>query len=243
MKIIHILKQKIEKHETTGFIKFGDGEFFCMANTYPGGHNVDRDNFTESKGKRLIEAFNHLVVDCSTTLFIGKWHDDIWDWRQFLNDKGHPIQWADYHTLLLDGVEMDEKIQLYSTIKASPLLKIYVGNPSIHRVQSLLNINYFVAVSYQNWFDHEYDRVLASVIGYIDQNNNNSPVMVMVSAGMAAKILLSDILLKFPNTIVLDFGSAFDLICAGRPSRTWEPPRGYLLSLLSPLIDNESGWT
>jgi hypothetical protein len=225
--ITSILISKIKNQQSIGFIKFGDGEYFCMNNTYPNGSNIDKDNFTEKKSIALKQAFEYLIHNFSSSVFLGKWHDD-WDWNQFL-DKNHPISWADYHTLLLDGEDMKNKLLLYKTIRNSDLNKIYIGNHNLQNVHSILNINHYVVVSEQNWFDNDYDMVLSDVLKIM---NSTAPNIVMTSAGMSSKILLVDVLKYHPNTIVLDFGSAFDYICTGRQSRTWEPPREYLLELL-----------
>lgn len=230
MNIVEILIEKINKGESTGFVKFGDGEYFCMAQTYPGGHNVDQDNFTEKKGDALKNAFRFFVNDYSNTIFIGKWHSDNWNWNQFLNNDKQTISWANYHTLLLDGDNMQQKLELYRTIKLSVLQKIYIGNSSLKDVQQILNVDYFIEIAPQNWFDHDYDNILNKTCNHL---SFTQPTIIMTSAGMAAKILLADVLQRYPNTIILDFGSAFDCICRGHPSRTWEPPRRFLLELLS----------
>lgn len=234
--IIPTLIQKISAKQSIGFIKFGDGEYFCMDNTYPGGYNIDHDSFTSEKGQQLISAFNLFVESFSSTIYLGKWHDDKWDWEQFLEKKGQTISWANYHTLLLDGDDMYDKIQLYSVIKHSPLKKIYVGNRFLKRVQVIFNVDVFVQVAENNWFDNDFDHVLQQILNAMENENNNTHI-VMTSAGMAAKILLAKILSIHPETIVLDFGSAFDFICTGRQSRTWEPPRNFMLQLLSEFID------
>lgn len=237
--ILSILIQKISSEEPTGFIKFGDGEYFCMDNTHPGGSNIDRDNFTPEKGRRLIAAFNMFVKHFSFVIYLGKWHEDKWDWHHFLSDNTH-ISWADYHTLLLDGDAMQDKIELYTAIKKSSLKKIYIGNRYLKRVQVLLSTDEYIEVPPNNWFDNDFDRILQQVLHVME--HSSSPCIVMTSAGMAAKILLADIVSRHPKTIVLDFGSAFDLICTGRQSRTWEPPRPFLLQLLSNLIDDKERW-
>lgn len=239
--ILSLLIQKITAGEPTGFIKFGDGEFFCMDNTYPGGHNVDHDSFTIEKGKQLISAFNTFVNSFSSIIYLGKWHEDHWNWDQFLQQKQNTISWANYHTLLLDGDDMYDKIKLYTTIKNAPLTKIYIGNKYLKRVQVLFNVDKYIEVGERNWFDNDFDFILQQVLETMN-NNTNSPCIVMTSAGMAAKILLAEILSKHPQTIVLDFGSAFDFICTGHQSRTWEPPRNFLLQLLSELIDDKEKW-
>lgn len=238
--ILPMLIQKITSGKPTGFIKFGDGEFFCMDNTYPGSHNIDYDSFTLEKGKQLVSAFNTFVNSFSSNIYLGKWHEDHWDWEQFLQEKENTISWANYHTLLLDGDEMSEKIELYKTIKYTPLTKIYIGNKFLKRVQVILNVDKYIQVAERNWFDHDFDLILQQVLH--EMNNIPSPCIIMTSAGMAAKILLAEILSKHPNTIVLDFGSAFDFICTGRQSRTWEPPRNFLLQLLSECIDDKERW-
>lgn len=234
--ITSILISKIKNQQSTGFIKFGDGEYFCMNNTYPNGCNIDKDNFTSKKSECLKQAFNYLIQNFSNSIFLGKWHDN-WDWAQFLDEnlQNSPISWANYHTLLLDGEDMQNKLLLYKTIRNSNLNKIYIGNDNLQNVHSILNINHFVTVSERNWFDNDYDIVLSNVLKTMNSNVSN---IVMTSAGMSSKILLADILKSHPNTIVLDFGSAFDYICTGRQSRTWEPPREYLLELLHHFVLN-----
>jgi hypothetical protein len=239
--ITKTLREKILSKQPTGFVKFGDGEFFCMAKTYPGGHNIDKDNFTDDKGEKLIHAFNSFLGMNSDSVYLGKWHEDTWDWDQFRRQIDHVVPWANYHTLLLDGEDMQNKIDLYQAIKLSPLKKIYIGNSRLQRVNVILNVDVFVAVSERNWFDNEYKNVLETVLDHIE-SATNTPVIVMTSAGMAAKILLADVRSRFPDTIILDFGSAFDFICTGRQSRTWEPPYSYLITLLSPFIDDPQKW-
>ena len=53
---------------------------------------------------------------------------------------------------------------------------------------------------------------------------------------MSAKVLICELIKRFPNNIYLDFGSALDKICTKRTSRGWEPSYEQFMEDLKEII-------
>lgn len=232
MDITKYLAECIQTKTPVSFSKYGDGEYGA-ANGHKG-HNCDRDIYTEALSAGLRNSLKYMV-DETPNAFIGIWHDGdhINYWSSLVKS---PLKLAKYHTVIMDNDNRNDKINLFKTIKESPLNKIYVCNPLLIRSKSLLNINHLVHVPFNNWFDTEFERIISEIKSHIV---DGEPTIIMTSAGMGAKILIAELSKLYPQNIYLDFGSALDKICTKKTSRGWEPSYSDLMWELCDLIPED----
>jgi hypothetical protein len=235
MDITRNITEAILSKTPISFCKYGDGEYYC-ANSYEG-RNCDNDDYNERKKDALIKSFQY-TVDEMPNAYIGFWPwiytDTIKAYWEGLTKK--PIQWAHYLTIVMDHNYNRDKILLYKTIKESPMKKIYICNPLLIKARNLFNIDYMIHVPFRNWFDSCYDNIMNQLKTIIQPNEQ---YIVMMSAGIAAKILIADLSRLFPNNIYLDFGSAIDKICTKKTTRGWEPSYETLMEWLHEIIPDD----
>jgi hypothetical protein len=225
MEITSYLSECIIQNKPVSFSKYGDGEYFC-ANSYSG-HNCDKDNYTEKKKQGLIDAFTYLSNNVPHAYF-GAWHGNIHKefWEKFVDEKKKPVKWARYHSIILDNdhaTEYDniqDKIQLYKTIHYSSLNKYIVCNPLLIKSQLLFNTTAMINVNFRNWFDNDFENVVEQMSSLLSKNISDKPDIVITCCGMASKILIYELTKRFPNNIYLDFGSAIDVICTKKRTRS-----------------------
>jgi hypothetical protein len=137
-------------------------------------------------------------------------------WEQLV-DKD--VNWAKYHTIIIDNNNDNLKINLYKTIKTSKINKIIVANRFLIKSTLLLNIDTFIEVPSCCWFDDLFDDILEQVKSKINTNEIN---IIITCCGMGSCVLIGELLKKFPNEIYLDFGSALDIICTKKDTRGWQ---------------------
>ena len=221
MKPKHCTKELIDcihQNKPVVFLKLGDGEYFCA--NFHQGMNCDQDNYTIKKGQALLHTLAFLN-DTKDNVYFGLWwsHEHNTFWQRYC---ARPIRWANYHSLIIDEHDikaknqiLHDKIELYKTIKQSPLKKIFVCNVLLQKAKFLLNIDTLVHVSYSNWFDNDFERILEEV----KKEYSEQGTIIMVAAGMGGKPLIGELVRVCPNAIYLDIGSGLDYICTQKCSR------------------------
>ena len=232
MEITNYLTECIRTKTPVSFSKYGDGEH-SAANGHQG-HNCDNDNYTDKLRQGLLSSFQYMVDEAPNT-YIGIWHDGghIDFWKSLVKK---PIQIAKYHTIIMDHENRAEKIELLKTIKQSALKKIYICNPLMVRAKTLLNIDFMIHVPFNNWVDTQYNDIFESIKTCI---RDGEQCIIMTSAGMGAKILISELTKIYPNNIYLDMGSALDKICTKKTSRGWEPSYEEFMNELRELLPHD----
>jgi hypothetical protein len=230
LEITDHLTECVEKEIPVSFSKYGDGEYNCAVGGW--GWNCDNDRYTHQLGTGLKESFKYMSNHAENA-YMGIWHDhkhcSFWE---SLAEK--PVKWANYHTILFDKNNEEQKIRLYKAIKASKMKKIIVCNDLLIKSKFLFNANYLVHVPFNNWFEGQF----TSILDYIKQliGDSNRPPLVITCCGMNAKVLICELYKAYPAGIYLDFGSALDLICTKRDSRGREYTYDYLSLLLQELL-------
>jgi hypothetical protein len=228
MEITNLLSECIRTGTPVSFSKYGDGEYAC-ANAFAG-HNCDADFYTQKKQIALIESFKYMTENAPNT-YMSYWTEDVSSYWQTLTQV--PIKWAKLHTFILDDDSIEDKVNLYKTIKMSPLKKTYICNPLMVKAQPLLNIDWMVFVPLNNWFDTSFDELIQTLKTVIIHDEQ---CIIMCSAGMSSKIIICELIKLFPNNIYLDIGSALDTICTKRVTRdhnrTYEKVVYYLQNIL-----------
>ena len=211
MSSTYILTSYILNNIPCIFVKYGDGELFAA--NYSSGGNCDGTPYTCNLGDKVRESFIYLSKQ--PNVMLGVWHDSSASkfWQGLVDYK---LNWVNYHTVIIDSLDSPDKLMLFKAIKESSRKKIYIANPLLKRAIPLLNIDLHVEVDYSNWFDTSYDSVFSKVRDAVVSDSNT---IIMTSAGMGAKYLISDLHKLYPNAIFIDIGCALDTICTKRDSR------------------------
>ena len=233
MEITSYLSECIKTKTPVVFFKLGDGEYYAVLGIK--GYNCDGDTYTDFLKNGLIDSIQYMV-DNGPNTYIGKWYDEthIEFWNKYVNK---PIQYAKYHTIILDGENTQEKVELLKTIKESPLKKIYICNELMVRAKILLNIDHMIHVPFNNWVDTEFNTILKQVKTVM--NINVEPCIILTSAGMGAKLLIGELNKIYPQHIYIDVGSALDKICTTITSRGWEPSYEEFMRILADIIPED----
>ena len=228
MEITNLLSECIRSGTPVSFSKYGDGEYAC-AKLF-NGHNCDADFYTQKKQIALIESFKYMA-ETAPNAYMSYWTEEISSyWKSLTKTQ---VRWGKLHTLIFDDDHVEEKIELYKTIKQSPLKKIYICNPLMAKAQPLLDIDLMVYIPLNNWFDNSFEELMQTLNTVISADEQ---YIIMCSAGMGAKVVICELSKLFPNNIYLDIGSALDTICTKRVTRdhnrTYEKVLYYLKDIL-----------
>jgi len=217
MDITDLLNECVKSNTPISFSKFGDGEFFCMFCTTD--HcNCDNDKYTKKLSNSLRDSLVYMIENNENSYF-GLWENPVMQntfenfYRVYTKKN---IKWAIYNTIIFNKVNDEKKALLYKTIKYSKLKKIIVCNNLLIKSKELLNIDEFVFVPLNNWFDTSFDDILQKVKLLIGEDGNH---IVITCCGMSAKVLICELYKEYPKGIYLDFGSALDYICTKYKTR------------------------
>jgi len=224
--------QKLTEYITTNtpciFAKYGDGEYNA-ANFYEGG-NCDGTPYTSNLGTKVRESF--VYNSQQPNAMMGAWHDS--SNKVFWEGLGNPtVNWVDFHTVLIDHqTHTTDKLELFTAIKNSKLKKVYVANANMHKSVDIFKLDKHVVIDPSNWFDTQYDSVFNTITSSMEDRT-----LVLTSAGMGAKYLISELHKLYPNSIYIDIGSGFDKLCTGVQTRTYNPSYDSICNYLRPLLD------
>ena len=209
------------------FIKFGDGEFYCMMGET--GANCDQHVYSQELGTKLINAWNFFSTTNIKNVFIAEWGDQPGSFGVpqnivpqkninnpvycFLNSL---LKQKDTHNfnlvnfeILLQNTLTKQKYNFFKSIKESNRKKIFIGPERLNQVCNFLNIDSHIQVPLPNSFN-KYDLILEHCI----QRVYNDCIFIF-SSGMPTKSLIAD-LLKYKSDITcLDAGSGFDSLFVG----------------------------
>ena len=234
-----ILTKFITENKPCIFAKYGDGEYRC-ANFWEG-HNCDDVQYTQNIGEKVRLSF--IYNSQQPNSMIGAWHDssDKIFWESLLSP-GLSVNWVDFHRIIIDNTtpikkQTNDKLELYKAIKESKRRKIYVANADMYKSKEIFSIDYHIIIHPNNWFDNDFDTIFNSVK---DKIEIDSDTMILVSGGMGAKFLISELHKQFPNAIYLDVGSAFDTICTGKYTRSCYSSYNDIKNYLKPLFNNDT---
>jgi hypothetical protein len=216
------------------FAKYGDGEYFAAK--YNIGGNCDNTPYTKNLGDKVRLSF--LYNSQQLNSMIGAWHNSSHKifWEGLGNSN---VNWVNFHTVLIDNNKPanhnNDRLELFKSIKESTCKKIYVANTNMHKAKQIFNINSHIEIDPSNWFDTEYNSVFNSIKTEITDDKNT---LVLTSAGMGAKYLISELHKLYPNALYVDIGSGFDKLCTGHDTRTYNPPLKDLHEYLKPILLN-----
>ena len=216
-KDISFFIECIKTNQSFVFAKYGDGEYNAAVQL-PGG-NCDGTPYTQQLGEGVKDSFRYIVQH--PNVYIGQWDDFNGVDKYFQSLVETPVQWVNYNIFIFKSKQQfyEQQLAFYRAIRQSERQKIYVCNPGmVERSKALLNLDTNIAVDPVNWFESNYADVLSRTVAAVKDPNN---VMILTSAGMGAKVLISDLHKLYPNATIVDIGSALDLMCSGRRSRNF----------------------
>ena len=143
------------------FLKYGGEEYYCVLKNYKYSNTksliFNKNNTCSQKlSIGLKESFKFLVNNCKNYYF-GKYNDKnmINYWEKLVCK---PINWIEYNSLSI-YIKDPEIIDIYKTIKYSKQKKIFICNELLKKVKILLNINYMVYITHNNWFDNNFNYI------------------------------------------------------------------------------------
>jgi hypothetical protein len=216
-KIFSTLKKWTEFIQNTtnfSFIKFGDGEFYCMMGEE--GENCDHHPYSKELAVKLYDAwyfFNTLEY-----IYIAEWAGHKPDMNcatiserfqlDLISKTDIKVNFVNYE-ILLQNTLCEDKFNFLKSIKDSNRKKIFVGPNRLQGVNDFLNVDTFINIPLINTFA-KYDEILPTILNEIEDNS-----IFLFSCGLPSKSFIHKILEKNNNVTCLDFGSGFDSMFVG----------------------------
>lgn len=216
----------INASQNFSFIKFGDGEFFCMMGEK--GCNCDQHPYTSELGIKLVNAWNYYCSNNIHEIYIAEWADQPGSFGvpqniipqkninnpvfQFYNEitKNRKLNFKLVNfEILLQNTLTTSKYNFYSAIKNSNRKKVFVGPERLQEVQKFLNIDIHIQVPLYNTFT-KYNDILTNC-----KNLHEKNTIFIFSSGMPTKAIISELLKEFNDITCLDTGSGFDALFVG----------------------------
>lgn len=235
MNITNYLTNCVNNHTPVSFSKFGDGEFNCIMKSH--GKNCDNDCYTEKLSKTLLYSFKYLVEEVENA-YIGLWHNQ--DNKSILEKiVNKQVKWVNYHSIIFDKTNDDEKVALFKSIKNSKVKKIIICNELLIKSKLLFNADEIILVNFNNWFDNDFENIMNKIKKLIIDNENH---IIITCCGMSFKNIICECHKIFENGIYLDFGSAIDLLCSKKDSRgyfIYSIDYQYLITKLEEILPEE----
>jgi hypothetical protein len=197
------LTSELRKRVPFTFVKFGDGELFCMSGRC--GQNCDHHPYSRELGDALISAFQYVVHH--PQVYIGRWHQ-----RELLapfeRRCGVTPRYVSYGLLLLTTLA-PKLLEFYTALAEDRRRKVLVGPARLSGAQQMLRCSSLVEVPLVNAFGkyREIRRVL---------EEESSGEIFLFCAGMTSKVWISDLLRKRKTITCLDLGSALDPLFVGQ---------------------------
>lgn len=213
----------INANKPVSFVKWGDGEFACVAGHQ--GENCDGDKYFPELGEAMRKAF--LKTAWHPNVYYGRWHLTPNDahvaasfnafWAMNTGRYSSEIPWVNYHCLLRDAERgrKPDMLNLMKAIQANQRKKIYVCNKRNSKLCRVIDAEH-IEVPEKCWFLH-YDTVMNEIKSKITPDS-----IILFSAGLCTKVAISELLETNPGITCLDFGSSFDCLTRGITSRSYQ---------------------
>jgi hypothetical protein len=217
-------------------VKYGDGEEQSARGC--SGKNCNDTPYTPALARSVRESFLYNIQQ--TNSMIGKWYDCVGYWEELASTIGASIPYVDNGTALFtkydNPQQIRDKIELYKAIRNSSMRKIYVANELHRDACPIFRIDHLVEIHRSNWFEQSFDDVLAQTRDLMDPGNT----LVLVSAGIGGKYLITELHRSFPTCLYIDIGSGFDKIVSGINTRDYFPSDADLRARMRMLEDPET---
>lgn len=218
--------ENIINKKNFSFIKFGDGEFYCMLGTP--GYNCDQHPYSKILGEKLNLAWNYFCSSKTHEIYIAEWadqpgsfgtpqnilpqknpHNPIFSfYNKITENKELNFKLVNFEILLQNTLSL-EKYNFFKTLKNIDRNKVFIGPERLNKVQSFLNINTHIQVPLHNTFS-KYDDILNACKNLYKKNT-----IFIFSSGMPTKSLIFELIKEHSDITCLDTGSSFDALFVG----------------------------
>lgn len=196
------------------FIKFGDGEFYCMMGE--NGENCDHHPYSKELAVKLYDAW--YFFNTLQNIYIAEWAGHKPDMTcttiserfqlDLISKTDINVNFVNYE-ILLQNTLCQDKFDFLKSIKNSSRKKIFVGPDRLQGVNKFLNVDKFICIPLINTFA-KYDEILPTILNEVEDNS-----IFLFSCGLPSKSFIHKILEKNNNVTCLDFGSGFDSMFVG----------------------------
>jgi hypothetical protein len=212
MLITSDVTQRIKNNEQIVFVKYGDGEIYCMLGVQ--GQNCDNDPYTPSLRAGLVKSLIFYIKN--KQYYVGQWHHNTTLINPILQVlKLDEPTWAPYH-LVMNADKIYEKPYMHDflkTLQDTNRRKIIVSNNKNIAMKQLFNTDLFVEVPPNNWFIN-FNEVLNEVKKLVTND-----CILLTAAGQGSKVLIATLLEEFSTISCIDIGSSFDYLAQATPTR------------------------
>ena len=216
-------------------VKYGDGEEQSARGF--SGKNCNDTPYTPALAKSVRESFLYNIQQPNA--MVGKWYESKY-WEELASTIGASVPYVDNGTAIFtkydNPQQICEKVELYKAIRDSSMRKIYVANEFHHPACPIFRIDHLVEIHRSNWFEQSFDDVLAQTRALMEPGNT----LVLLSGGIGAKYLLTELHRSFPTCLYIDIGSGFDKIVSGIDTRDYFPSDANLCARMRMLEDPET---
>ncbi|MFA6066653.1 MAG: hypothetical protein WC707_05735 [Candidatus Babeliaceae bacterium] len=205
---------KLARGENVIFVKYGDGEYNCMVGRQD--CNADGDSYHSWLGNSLQRALISLAHKPNT--YIGKWWNaNVYEaFDEFARQNSVTIPWAWYHMVINDdeSLKIDYMHKFVDFIIHAKRKKILICNSTNARIKDFLRADVYIEIPPRNW-SFEYNAWKKIIESHIEQD-----AIVLISAGMCAKVLVDDLTNAY-NITCVDLGCSFDILGGKKNTRGW----------------------
>lgn len=227
------MTNNIKNNKRVIFTKFGDGEYNCM--NHHNGNNCDGDKYTNELGDELKKSFISLSLLSKNEdgIYLGKWHSEVntiikyyadifYDYLEKNNIELLDIPFVDYHFCYNEHKYFGNNNNMYEFVKSIQDVdkyKIIVSNNLNKRLMTIFKGNNFAEIPENSWYANGLYDVLYGVL-FKELSYYNDGIVIL-SAGLATKVLINELSSIFPNASFIDIGSGFDLLARKKPTRIY----------------------
>lgn len=238
------MNDDLKNNKRVIFTKYGDGEYNCMnfsdVNNF-GYNNCDGDKYSVELGEKLRESIiilSNLRNFKNECVYIGKWHSCVnimikyyasLYYEYLINNQKEikDIPFVDYHFCYnyhpLGFKKNNNMYDFVNIIRNSNKFKIVISNGANEKLNVIFNSNFFFKVSNNNWYV-KYDNVISLISNILDIHND---AIILLAAGLASKVLIKDLAVKYNNVSFIDIGSGFDLLATKKLTRASDVQHTY----------------
>lgn len=218
---LYEFRDKLRNGENFIMVKFGDGEWRNMIYNDDTLHNCDLCYYYKGLGIDLIQSYIYFLK--TKNAYINRWYSHVYDIQDSLENDNKEFYNSDkflyyaliVHTMTEDNSFKQEQVDFFTELKRSKKNKIYISHiDMIHAVAKIMNINQGISIPLKNSYLEKH-KILEFSRNLLSEKPEDN--IILVSAGMFAKVLIAILSKEFPKNTFIDIGSTFDgLIRASR---------------------------
>jgi ubiquinone/menaquinone biosynthesis C-methylase UbiE len=213
---LDMFSNMIKTNKNFTLVKFHDGELTNM--TTPGGEmNSFKFLYSRKLGDDLVRAFIYLVKNKNG--YVHFWHYTPYKMltnilRDLRVDWDAKLVYCEATVQKLPFIP--GQVNFFKTIQQSPRKKIYICNKMIAPyVKTVLKVDNIILIDSINFyasedlFYPEKERVLTEIKNLLNEIKTDDNILLF-SAGLGSKVMITDLMKTHSNNTYLDLGSTFD---------------------------------